>query len=86
MTDYTELIDDLRNGGLHGFSIVLKAADAIERLQKERDAAVKDLETCVDDGACLVCKHYKDYPLKGKCRECFQDGEHNFEWRVCMND
>lgn len=53
-----------------------KAADAIEQLVKERDAAVKDLkEWCDELCYCEVCKH------NGKCSKEFCKFANNWEWR-----
>lgn len=96
MTDYTALIAALREEGATVAILavewnipaltakrILEAADAIEQLVKERDAAVRDLKLAMqrDFSECVICKNYGDYPRKGKCRECFQGAENNFEWR-----
>lgn len=51
MTDYKELIAEIRN--CFPTNLERRAADAIERLVKERDAAIKDLK---HDGNCRCCK------------------------------
>lgn len=85
MNDYKELIKELRC-----FSYVLtnsqKAADAIEQLVRERDAAVKDI-----GWNCIKCKHYDEaspnYGYTEECENCgtypwFDDeAESKWEWR-----
>lgn len=56
--DYKELVDKLREkDGCHCECI--QAADAIETLLAERDAAVRDLTKVCEDNpdACHLCKH-----------------------------
>lgn len=59
------------------------AADVIEQLQKERDAAIADLETIAKhlNKPCYWCAYYSNVVLV-KCMMC-DDEEHNgnFEWR-----
>lgn len=83
MSDFKELISNLlflakycheEYNELFVDNELKKAADAIEQLVRERDAAIADL-TLV--GSCVICKH-QDYFYHGvrcgdvKCR---------FEWR-----
>lgn len=57
---------------------ILEAADAIERLQRERDAAVRDLR---DECGCTFCRfgEYEMSELPRRCRDCFHF--ENWEWR-----
>ena len=90
MTDYTELIakceelleiiNRLNRSDLNKF--ISDAADAIERLQRERDAAIADLK---EDASCDYCKH-----ANPECKEYWNIGEmglsnlchgDNWEWR-----
>lgn len=61
MSEYKELIDNLRNNQNNIFQ--LEAADAIEQLVKERDAAVADIQP-----VCGCCKWFRDY---GDVAGCF---------------
>lgn len=82
MKDYKDLISELRTKQSRDNRKLLDdAADAIERLQRERNAAVSDLETALDDGICRSCKKFKDDPFQMECIECYPGGENNFEWR-----
>lgn len=83
--DYKELIGRLnaysakhqRHGG-----ITAEAADAIETLLAERDAAVEELH-----GRCSKCKHFHSGPLKFPCADCCLEGgtSDHWEWRGPMN-
>lgn len=79
MNDYKELIEHLRNGGggHFGLKMCYEAADAIEQLVKERDAAVADLQeaTLRDVGECFACKHRNEVGCSA-----YSDGE-CWEWR-----
>ena len=61
-------------------SVTLSREDFLQ-LVRERDEAVADLKTSVEDGICRSCKNFKDYPFQKGCRECYLGGENNFEWR-----
>lgn len=58
--------------------MVLDAADAIEQLVKERDAAIEDLRevSLGDRGECFACKHRNGTGCRaysdGVCWECWQ--------------
>lgn len=89
MTDYTELIKNLKYLSdtvrypfvkkLHAGILMKEAADAIERLQKERDAAVKDLQEADN---CNYCKYRERAGMEEPCCWCDVDeGEDKWEWR-----
>ena len=83
MNDYKELLAELRKCKYCARDIAKYAADAIEQLvtdidaaRKERDAAVKDLQEWCDELCyCEVCKH------NGKCSKEFCKFANNWEWR-----
>ena len=76
MNDYKELLAELRKCKYCAKDIAKYAADAIEQLVKERDAAVKDLQEWCDELCyCEVCKH------NGKCSKEFCKFANNWEWR-----
>lgn len=69
MTDYKELITEIRN--CFPTNLERRAADAIEQLVKERDAAVDDLQKCMyyakpkNNNVCNFCKKdMSEYPDK----------------------
>lgn len=72
MNSYKEVIYDLRHY-FYDTEVVLEAADAIEQLVKERDAAVDDLKSAMP---CKACKHLTDL---GYCERCYL--ERHWEWR-----
>lgn len=92
MNDYKELIKIL--GGLCSVKdyeqceYIIEAADAIEelvakchQLEKERDAAIRDMREYLD---CGVCKYNTDeYLENGWCRECSvgKSTREHWEWR-----
>lgn len=81
MKDYNELIKKLRNaaGGDLGRKMCREAADAIEQLVKERDAAVMDLKAYSD---CDNCKHSTyDNLRNGFCRECSVVHKTKYKWQ-----
>lgn len=94
MEDYKELIDILRDidfvdscehcffpcGG-SGNCFVLKTADAIEQLVKERDAAIADISwLIINHYVCGICKHHDDdSSYCGTCGALTPNGK--FEWR-----
>lgn len=79
MDDYKTLISGLRNKKSRDNRTLLNtAADAIEQLVKERDAAVADMK---EFKLCEACKHFGGYPMNIPCRECSLDAGNNFEWR-----
>ena len=60
--------------------------DEIDRLIRERDAAVADMTALEDnrhrddEPACKYCKHEKIFPI---CLECVRDGN-RWRWRGAM--
>lgn len=91
MNDYEELIDKLRfyadtaDDPIYGICInspkvMFQAADAIEHLIKERDAAVADLTDTATHGECVACKHF-DNSDSVFCQECRLHSESKWEWR-----
>lgn len=99
MNDYKELIRSLRKGHVIGFNddgfpvmhfpseLEKIAADAIEQLAKERDAAIADLK---EYASCDYCKH-----SNSECKEFWEIGEcglhglcggERFEWRGVTDD
>lgn len=63
---------------------VLHADKELQRVERERDAALSDLEKiCKGFNACWRCKHYTAADtLPAACVECNNRGkERNWEWR-----
>ena len=101
MNDYKELVENLRAAGKSveladgSFDIYIptvekchNAADAIEQLVKERDAAVADLKNVK---ACKFCKNLSPHIDKEPCYSCLlyvigQRCTNNFEWRGVQED
>lgn len=94
MADYKELIGQLNGACI--VKVVMKdmtkadlfarAADAIEQLIKERDAAVADLK---EGGFCMTCKHLVSTQEEKLCMHCSiltGGGEDNWEWRGVQED
>lgn len=86
MNDYKELIEKFRAKRNDGWQKdgsyqeqiitvqdILDAADVIEQLTKERDAAVSDLKEAMP---CRACKHLADLEY---CKNCYL--ENHWEWR-----
>lgn len=87
--DYKELISKFRSeadcirkhnmiGWADGYDL---AADAIETLLAERDAAVERMH-----GKCVECKYGTKYPWNPPCHRCIFSGNDNcskdyWEWR-----
>lgn len=94
MNDYKELIALLNgammitasNGKIEKADLFCKAADAIEQLVKERDAAIADIACLVNDPnvpAESLCKKFTNH---GCCCYNYYTGEQvrdctGFEWR-----
>lgn len=95
MNNYKELVENVRicaSGDCFGCTprgnkincqevLLESAADAIEQLVKERDAAVADLK---EGSFCMTCKHLVSTQEKKLCRHCSSltgGGEDNWEWR-----
>lgn len=78
--DYKELIETLRKKDGCNCEC-LRAADAIEILLAERDAAVNDLALCA---SCATCQ-YKGGAIKQPCFMCGtimpSKGKTRWEWR-----
>lgn len=91
MNDYKELIEWIRIINTTGFepkienakAALTEAADAIEQLVRERDAAVADILRLIvhHNGVCENCKNrFGDDPTC--CLECDDINPFgNFEWR-----
>ena len=77
MNDYKELIAELRKCKYCARDIAKYAADAIEQLVRERDAAVEDMETIANNMllGCEFCK--KNCAEQANCLT----GDTRFEWR-----
>lgn len=75
MNSYKELIYDLRRY-FYDTGVVLEAANAIEQLVKERDAAVSDLTI---DKNCDFCK----WSINGDCTDLEHDECHGEHWEWC---
>ena len=97
MNDYKELVEYLREEADAVQAIewdipictenhIREAADAIEQLVKERDAAVEDLTFSYKHGlSCFACKHDFAVDAAEYCIDCKFNS--NFEWRgVEVND
>lgn len=88
MNDYKEPIADLRHY-FYDAEIVLDAADAVEQLVKERDAAVADLTSVIADecglNQCYYCKYREE---DGQCHhDCIPYSEKcGWEWRGVRED
>ena len=92
MNDYKELVKYLREEADAAQSIAIEfnipisaenhsreAADVIEQLVKERDAAVMDLKAYSD---CGNCKHNTyDNLRNGFCRECSVVHKTKYKWQ-----
>lgn len=78
--DYKEIIEAMRSTDVKVvFCRSLDAADAIETLLAERDAAVEDLRPIAD---CASCKWYFGDSSGEVCDGCDYPGEgSNWEWR-----
>lgn len=91
MNDYKELIELLAHpaDGRDNADIMISAADAIEQLVKERDAAAADLRFVIasacDLDVCLWCKHRE---FDGQCHhDCIPYSEKwGWEWRGAKMD
>ena len=71
MSEYEELIEILRDAEYCGkLDFVYDAADAIEQLVKERDAAVADLKQAskIPYGGCHLCTSIRTEI----CKECYR--------------
>lgn len=92
MNDYKELVADLKelseeekefasnSGDIYCAERLALAADAIEQLVKERDAAVEDLTFSYKHGlSCFACKHDFAVDAAEYCIDCKFNS--NFEWR-----
>lgn len=87
--NYKELIEKLRKymrvapGGRTVHSPILDvAADVIETLLAERDAAVADLiSACESLPICAACQYCKNYPCSEKMNDECEDGLSQFEWK-----
>lgn len=85
MNDYKELIELLANptDGRDNADVMIAAADAIEQLVRERDAAVKDMNTLCSTFAdiCSFCKNdsRNDGDVCVKCKGT--DWLEFWEWR-----
>lgn len=86
MNDYKELIELLFNRNRDNANIMIAAADAIERLVKERDAAIAEI--CQ---GCDNCKH-RDATIGEPCISCstYRVGsdfiKSKWEWRGVTDD
>lgn len=67
--DYKELIEQLCDCVKFDEDLLVSAADAIETLLAEREAAVRDLtEVCEDNpDVCHFCKHVPCTESHGRC-------------------
>ncbi len=90
MTDpkmIARFLRDASPGAIVGLGYIEKAADAIEQLVKERDAAVADLKNI---RACKFCKNLSQHIDKEPCNSCllYVRGRdtNNFEWRGVQED
>ena len=71
---------------LDGSCVCAKSADAlayIQRLERERDAAVEDLETMGEARAyCDTCLHNNTHPKEEPCSSCMSGYLiNNWQWR-----
>lgn len=89
MDDYKELVqrlhrhimgDDYFNINSDFASAVVQAADAIEQLVKERDAAINAIPH-----NCFTCKKFPTFHKDGLendfCNKCYRSGYCNWGWR-----
>lgn len=78
MDKYKYLVERLRavsvknSASLNTRSVCREAADVVEALAAERDAAVADMKLSAEHDQCDVCK---------KGDDAYHCGECNFEWR-----
>ena len=93
MEEYKELIKIidgvLEKDDAPTLAMLAAAADAIEQLIKERDAAIADISWLMIHhyDACRICKHNTDDEYRLYCPTCddlILDG--NFEWRGVQNE
>ena len=56
--------------------MALDAADLLEKLNAERDAALKDLR-----GKCSVCKNHTTYHRVGACKNCYWENSPEIPFR-----
>ena len=90
MNGYKEICETLRLANSWQFAqgyveAMLKAADVIEQLVKERDAAVEDLTFSYKHGlSCFACKHDFAVDAAEYCIDCKFNS--NFEWRGVQED
>lgn len=90
MNDYKELIADLtaaanrNSNSLNTRDTCRKAADAIEQLVRERDAAIADISYLIIRPleVCKLCAHDFADTAAEKCPNCSDITAYgNFEWR-----
>lgn len=76
--DYKDLIRRLDDCGGFDGDLLDDAAEAIETLLAERDAALDEFH-----GLCSRCKHFHPGPLEFPCSDCrFEGGESDhWKWR-----
>ena len=87
MNDYKELLGDIGDCLIAQPSetlckrVLREAADAIEQLVKECDAAIADLRGLADN--CSFCVHYTaaEVPCKSKKPCCIDGNPDRWEWR-----
>lgn len=83
MNDYKELIECCREHGNHAWYRLNEAADAIEQLVKEIDAAVADISWLIVNGnACTICEHNFADDSAEHCLDCHEVTPYgNYKWR-----
>lgn len=74
--DYKEVIRRLDGCVEFDGNLLDDAADAIETLLAERDAALEELRSI----GCEVCAHLCDYSFNSPCCTC-GDADNNWQWR-----
>lgn len=91
MNEYKELIGELRVSGMTkgNCELLLNAADAIEQLSKERDAAIVDIHWLIVSwfttgrlDVCKICWNYNDGNYNDECKNCHSLCPYgHFGWR-----
>lgn len=98
MTDYKELCAALREEAEAVKAIewdipictqthIIEAAEAIEKLMKERDAAIDDLREIAEcQNSCRYCSHNNEESFRSVCINCDYQGMSKWEWRGEQDD
>lgn len=88
LQDMERMVDDYVQQLIDEATENTVSREEYERVCRERDATVEDMTLISDEHLpiCYICKNEKDYPMNGKCRECYLGSENNFEWRGVQDE